>query len=179
MKTLSPAGWLLVAGLRRSMFATVMIGALSALPTTGYAQDLGIEVGSAAPAAKVFTLDGKEADLAQYIGKTAIVMEFWATWCPNCKELEPTLVAAIKKYGTQVKFVGVAVSVNESPERVKAYVAKHGLLGDQYFDTKGNATGAYDAPATSYVVVINKAGKVVYTGLGGKQNLEAAIKKAL
>jgi len=34
-------------------------------------------------------------------------------------------------------------------------------------------------PATSYVVVINKAGKVVYTGLGGKQNLHAAIKKAL
>jgi len=34
-------------------------------------------------------------------------------------------------------------------------------------------------PATSYVVVVNKAGKVVYTGLGGKQDLEAAIKKAL
>jgi len=37
----------------------------------------------------------------------------------------------------------------------------------------------YDVPATSYVVVVNKAGKVVYTGLGGKQDLEAAIKKAL
>jgi hypothetical protein len=36
------------------------------------------------------------------------------------------------------------------------------MPGDHYFDTKGNATGAYDVPATSYVVVINKAGKVVY-----------------
>ena len=62
---------------------------------------------------------------------------------------------------------------------MKAFVAKHALPGDQLFDTKGNATGAYDVPATSYVVVINKAGKVVYTGLGGKQNLDAAIKKAL
>jgi len=162
----------------------VVAGALLALgvmlaPTTGRAQDLGIEVGAAAPSAKVHTLDGKEVDLAQYTGKTAVLIEFWATWCPNCKELEPTLVQMSKKYGAQVKFVGVAVSVNESPERVKAYVAKHGLSGDQYFDTKGNATGAYDAPATSYVVVINKAGKVVYTGLGGKQDLEAAIKKAL
>ena len=52
-----------------------------------------------------------------------------------------------------MKFVGVAVSVNETPARVKAFVAKHGLPGDQYFDTKGNATGAYDVPATSYVVV--------------------------
>jgi len=179
MKTLVTGGWLLVAGLRRSMFATVMLSAIVAAPSAVRAQDVGIEIGSAAPAAKVFTLDGKEADLAQYIGKTAVVMEFWATWCPNCKELEPRLVAAIKKYGTQVKFVGVAVSVNESPARVKAYVDKHAMPGDHYFDTKGHATGAYDVPATSYVVVINKAGKVVYTGLGGKQDLEAAIKKAL
>jgi thiol-disulfide isomerase/thioredoxin len=149
------------------------------VPAVGFAQDLGIEVGSTAPAAKVFTLDGKEANLSQYIGKTPVIMEFWATWCPNCRELEPTLVAALKKYGTQIKFVGVAVSVNESPEKVKAFVEKHALPGDHVFDTKGEATGAYDVPATSYVVVINKAGKVVYTGLGGKQDLEAAIKKAL
>ena len=153
--------------------------AIGLAPIAARAQDLGVEVGSTAPAAKVYTLDGKEADLAQYIGKTPLLIEFWATWCPNCKELEPTLVEVAKKYGSRVKFVGVAVSVNESPERVKAFVAKHGLPGDQYFDTKGNATGAYDAPATSYVVVIDKAGKVVYTGLGGKQDLEAAIKKAL
>ena len=170
MRTAVTSCWLLVAGL---------LGGVAAAPATLHAQDVGIEVGARAPAAKVFTLDGKEADLSQYIGKTVTVIEFWATWCPYCKELEPTLLEALKKYGTQVKFVGVAVSVNESPERVKAYVAKHSLPGDHYFDTKGNATGAYDVPATSYVVVINKAGKIVYTGQGGKQNLDAAIKKAL
>lgn len=163
---------------RLAFFAIVAV-ALGATPAKAWSQDLGIEIGSVAPTAKVHTLDGKEADLSQYTGKTPVLMEFWATWCPNCAELEPTIVAAAKKFGTQIKFVGVAVSVNESPARVKAFVAKHGLPGDQYFDTKGDATGAYDVPATSYVVVLNKAGKVVYTGLGGKQNLEAAIKKAL
>jgi thiol-disulfide isomerase/thioredoxin len=153
--------------------------AFSAAPRALQAQDLGIELGSTAPAAVVHTLDGKESDLAQYIGKTPVVMEFWATWCENCKELEPTLLAVAKKYSSQVKFVGVAVSVNQTPARVKAFVEKHGIPGDQYYDTRGNATGAYDVPATSYVVVLNKAGKVVYTGLGGKQDLEAAIKKAL
>lgn len=151
--------------------------ALTAAPVR--AQDLGLQVGTTAPPAKVFTLDGKEADLAQYIGKTPMLIEFWATWCPNCAELEPTLLDAARKYGQRVKFVGVAVSVNETPARVKAFVAKHGLPGDQYFDTKGSATDVYDAPATSYVVVIDKAGKVAYTGLGGKQDLEAAIKKVL
>ncbi|HSQ29119.1 MAG TPA: TlpA disulfide reductase family protein [Gemmatimonadaceae bacterium] len=153
--------------------------ALSASPARARAQDLGLEVGSKAPPAKVHTLDGKEADLAQYIGKTPVLIEFWATWCPNCAELEPTMLEVAKKYGQRVKFVGVAVSVNETPARVKAFVAKHGLPGDQYFDTRGDASGAYDAPATSYVVLIDKTGKVAYTGLGGKQDLEAAIKKVL
>ena len=158
----------------------VLALAVLALPVAARAQDLGIEVGAQAPAVKVHTLDGKEVDLAaQYTGKTPVVMEFWAIWCPVCKELEPTMLAAAKKYDKQVKFVGVAVSVNESPDKVKLFVERHGLPGDQYFDTKGSATGAYDVPATSYVVVINKAGKVVYTGQGGKQNIEAAIKKAL
>jgi thiol-disulfide isomerase/thioredoxin len=161
---------------------TAIAGALlivATAPALARAQDLGIEVGSAAPAVKVQTLDGKEADLGQFIGKTPVVMEFWATWCPNCKELEPTLLDALKKYGKQVTFIGIAVSVNETPARVKAFVEKHQLPGEQFFDAKGNASGAYDAPATSYVVVVNKAGKVVYTGLGGKQNIDAAIKKAL
>lgn len=142
------------------------------------AQGMGIEIGSKAPAAAVETLDGKAADLSQYVGKAPVLIEFWATWCPNCKELEPTLKAVHAKYGTQVKFVGVSVSVNQSPERVKAYVAKHGIPGDQFFDRNGAATGAYDVPATSYVVVLDKSGKVVYTGLGGDQDLEKAIKKA-
>jgi len=143
------------------------------------AQESGIEVGKAAPAAKLELLDGRPGDLAAYIGKTPIVMEFWAAWCPNCKELEPALLAAQKKYAGKVQFVGVAVSVNESPELVRKYVENHKLGGVQFYDRKGTALDAYDVPATSFVVVINKAGKVVYTGLGGTQDLEAAIKKGL
>ena len=82
-------------------------------------------------------------------------------------------------YGTRVKFVAVAVSVNQSVKRVQLHAAKHGVPGDQLYDTKGDATDKWDVPATSYVVVLNKNGKVVYTGVGGDQNIEAAIKKAL
>ena len=174
--------WLRASGileLRRFLVVAAVAAAAVAVPRVAHAQEMGIEVGSNAPGAKVSTLDGKQIDLAQYIGRSPVLMEFWATWCPNCHELEPTLKSVAAKYGKQVRFVGVAVSVNENPERVKAFVAKHGLPGNQVFDTRGEASGAYDAPATSYVVVIDRAGKVVYTGLGGKQDLEAAIKKAL
>lgn len=160
------------------MFKTFsLLGIL--LASAANAQESGIDLGTRAPAAAVQTLDGKTADLSSYVGKGPVLMEFWATWCPNCKELEPALLAAQKKYAGKVRFVGVAVSVNQSPARIKAYVAKHGIRHDILFDANGKAAEAYDVPATSYVVVLNARGNVVYTGLGGKQDLEAAIKKAL
>ena len=151
----------------------------AAVASPAAAQDIGLEVGTLAPAAKVETLDGQPADLAQYVGKKPVLMEFWATWCGNCHELEPSLKALHATYGSKVAFVGVAVSVNQSPARVKAYVAKNKLPWDQLFDRKGEASGAYDAPATSYIVILDGDGKVVYTGLGGKQDLEPAIRRAL
>jgi thiol-disulfide isomerase/thioredoxin len=154
--------------------AVVVLGAASL-----GAQESGIEVGTRGPAAAVETLDGKAADLAQYVGKTPVLLEFWATWCGNCKQLEPQLKALHAKYGKQMKFVGVAVSVNQSPALVKRYVERHGMPGDQLYDRRGNATGAYDVPATSYIVVLDRAGKVVYTGLGGDQKLEAAVRRGL
>lgn len=147
----------------------------SALP----GQDIGLEIGSMAPGAKLETLDGKPADLADYVGKKPVLMEFWATWCGNCAQLEPNLKTMHAKYGSRVAFIGVGVSVNQSPERIKAYVAKHKLPWIQLYDRRGEASGAYDAPATSYVVVLDATGKVVYTGLGGKQDIETAIRKAL
>jgi thiol-disulfide isomerase/thioredoxin len=160
---------------KKILLAIVVAG--FALPAG--AQDLGIQVGKRAPAATVRDLAGKPVDLGAYVGKTPMLIEFWATWCSNCQHLEPALIAAQKKYGNRIRFIGVAVSVNQSPQRVKLYAAKHKLTHQILFDEDGDATDKYDVPATSYIVVINKKGNVVYTGLGGDQNIEAALKKAL
>jgi thiol-disulfide isomerase/thioredoxin len=164
--------------LRRLGIAAV-VGGVPLLARPLRAQDLGIDVGARAPAVVVESLDGKQVNLGQYIGKTPVLIEFWATWCPNCRELMPALLEAEKKYGQKVKFLALAVAINQSPERVRKFLAAHPLPHDTYFDADGRAASAFDAPATSYVVVLDKAGRVVYTGLGGKQDLEAAIKKAL
>jgi len=140
---------------------------------------LGIDVGAKAPDAAVETLDGQPAQLATAFAGKAAVMEFWATWCPNCKQLEPHMEAMQAKYAGKVVFVGVAVSVNQSPERVRRYTAEHLKGFTHFYDRRGNAVGDYDVPATSYVVVVDRAGKVVYTGVGGDQKLEDAILKAL
>ena len=62
---------------------------------------------------------------------------------------------------------------------MKAYAEKHELPLQVLYDRRGLATDAYEVPATSYIVIIDAKGTVVYTGVGGDQDIDAAIKKAL
>ncbi len=153
--------------------------AIAAARHPARAQELGLPIGTRAPAAAVETLDGKSADLGAVATRGPALLEFWATWCPNCKALEPQMKQLAARYAGRLRLVGVAVSVNQSPERVRAYAAKYQLPLELYYDRAGKATAAYDVPATSYVVLVDRTGKVVYTGQGGDQKLDAAVQQAL
>jgi thiol-disulfide isomerase/thioredoxin len=141
------------------------------------AQESGIAVGSRAPAVVIHDLDGKSVDLSQYIGKKPVFLEFWATWCTNCEELLPRVKAAQAAYGPKVEFIGVNVTVNQSPERVRRYLETHRPPYRTLYDDQGNGTRAYKVPATSYVVIVDRAGKVAYTGIGGNQEFDGALRR--
>jgi thiol-disulfide isomerase/thioredoxin len=166
--------------LRLTLAAALVVAPFAAPVSTPLAaQEVGIEVGTKAPDAALFTLDSTATSLAKaHTGRPAVIY-FWATWCSVCRELEPTLDAAYKAHGSNVAFVGVAVSVNQSPERVRRYTAEHYVGWTHLYDRRGDAVEKFDVPGTAYVVVVNKAGVVIYTGIGGKQDIEAAIQKAL
>lgn len=143
------------------------------------AQDGGIMLGAAAPAAAVVSLDGRALNLSEYIGKGPVVLEFWATWCPVCKELEAPLQAARNKYRDRVTFIAVGVKDNQTPARQKKYATEKHIGGTLVFDRSGAAVAAYKVPHTSYIVAIDAMGTVVYTGVGADQNVEAAVTRAL
>jgi thiol-disulfide isomerase/thioredoxin len=140
--------------------------------------DVGLPLGSSAPAATVQALDGAPVNLASLVGRKPVVFEFWATWCPICAALMPRVVAAQAKYGDRVDFVEVAVGVNESLASVRRHVQAHRYPFRFVFDGTGSAVRAYQAPTTSYVVVVDAAGKVAYTGTGSDQDIEAAIRRS-
>jgi thiol-disulfide isomerase/thioredoxin len=113
------------------------------------------------------------------IGKKPVVLEFWATWCPVCEGLEPALKAAHAKYGAQAEFILVAVGVNQNPRSIKRHLERRPLPGRMLWDGAGAAVRSFEAPTTSYVVVLDAAGRVVYTGTGEDQDLSAAVAKAV
>jgi peroxiredoxin len=163
------------AGLTNALIAVAAI-TLGAHAAT--AQEGGIAVGTVAPPARVATLDGKMVDLADYYGSKPVVLEFWATWCPLCKQMEPAMEAARQRHGDRVTFVSVGVTANQTADRQREYAEKQHLTGKFVFDADGAAIKAFSVPHTSYIVVIDAARRVVYTGVGGEQDIEAALKKA-
>lgn len=140
------------------------------------AQEAGIPVGSKAPAVVVEDLDQKPVDLGQYLGQKPVLLEFWATWCEVCEALMPRVRAAHQEFGDRVEFFGVNVTVNQTPERVRRWVAEHHPPFRTLYDAKGTSTRAYAAPTTSYVVIVDRAGKVAYTGTGDAQDLSGALR---
>jgi thiol-disulfide isomerase/thioredoxin len=160
---------------RRALGALLLLAA-----ATAGAQDTGLPLGTVGPAAALETLDGAAANLSSVVGGgKPTLIEFWATWCPNCRQLEPALEAAQRQYGDRVRFVGVAVSVNQSSDRVKRYVTEHLKGFTHFYDRRGQAVTNYDVPATSYVVILDKDGKVVYGGVGGDQDIARALAAAM
>ncbi|HYL22018.1 MAG TPA: TlpA disulfide reductase family protein [Gemmatimonadales bacterium] len=149
------------------------------IPAALIAQDIGLPVGTQAPTLTVQDLDGKTVDLGRYVGKQPVLLEFWATWCPLCKALEPALKAAHARYGGSVQFVAVGVGVNESPASIKRHLAEHPLPFPVLFDAGGTAVRAYQAPTTSYIVVLDRTGKVTYTGTGSDQDIAAALRPVI
>jgi len=140
---------------------------------------VGLPLGTRPDGTVIEDLDGQPVDLANYVGKGPVLIEFWATWCPVCAKLAPELDAAHARFGGDVQFLVVAVAVNQSQRSVKRHLEEHPVPYPVLWDTRGRATRAFKAPTTSYVVILGADGTVAYTGVGAEQNLRGALGRVL
>jgi peroxiredoxin len=150
---------------------------LVAAPAAG--QDVGLEIGRVPDAVQLEDLAGTAVNLADYIGRKPVLIQFWATWCPLCTALEPGLRTAQRTHGDALELLVIAVGVNQTQRSIRRHVEGHPLPGRVLFDARGRAARAFRAPTTSYVVALDAAGRVVYTGVGADQDIAAAAARAV
>jgi thiol-disulfide isomerase/thioredoxin len=149
------------------LIPVLLATAIAASPLA--AQDAG--VGDRAPVITIAALDGAATRLDARGANRPMVIEFWATWCDVCDALLPTVRKAHATYGDRVDFYGVNVTVNESKRRVERWVEQERPPYRTLYDETGTAVRAFKAPVTSYVVIVDSAGVIRYTGSGSDQDL--------
>src|SRR6185503_7106323 len=92
-------------------------------------------------------LDGRVVSLASLRGRV-VLLYFWATWCGYCvRELPSTMETLQRRYRDQGLTV-LAVSFEERPETVKAWVRPRGLSMPVLLDRAGDVSGNYRVTAT-------------------------------
>ena len=164
------------------MRALIVASALVLFATPATAQrrgEIGIAVGEVPQLVLIEDLDGTEVDLAQFVGEKPVLFEFWARWCENCLALKPRLEAISNQYEDRITIVAIAVAVAQSQRSVKRHLEKEPVPFPTLWDTRGRAVRAFLAPATSYIAILDTDGRVVYTGIGSEQDVEAAVREAL
>ena len=68
-------------------------------------------------------LDGRQISTAALRGKVVLV-NFWATWCPPCREEIPDLVALQEKYKDHLQIIGIAQD-SGTAEQIRRFAAEH------------------------------------------------------
>lgn len=127
-------------------------------------------------------LDGNKQSLSQWQGKVLLV-NFWATWCPPCREEIPVFLSLRKKFSSD-GFEVVGISIDDA-NKVKQYRRSmqidYPLLdGEQsgmpLMVSLGNPTGGLP-----FSVLYDRSGDVVQikTGPYGQQELQDLIEKLL
>lgn len=167
-----------IRGLDRPCRTTRIAAAL--LPCLLLAYPLAAQqatVGQRATPITVADLDGKPVRLDARAAGRPMLVEFWATWCEVCAALMPTMRSAQAHYGKAVDFIGVNVTVNESRSRVRRWVERERPPYRTVYDESGLAVRTFQAPVTSYVVIVDREGVIRYTGTGEDQDLDKALKE--
>ena len=125
--------------------------------------------------------EGNPVTLSQLAKDKLLLVDFWASWCPDCRKANPDVVAAYQKYHDQ-GFDVLGVSFDNNKEAWLAAVVKDGLTWTQVSDLQGwgNAAGALYSIAFIPQNALIKDGMIVARNLEGEElakEIEAQLGK--
>lgn len=127
------------------------------------------------------TFEGKFFSVASYEDKSAVIIDFWASWCDLCAADIPRLQDAAERYGTEkVVVVGIHRGDTESAEKGVAFAARVGVdyLLVQDPDGRIFALLGQGKPFMPLTLFINKEGKIMDRRFGPKTEEEIRVSMA-
>ncbi len=145
---------------------------LSPIPDLAFSQDafkaLELIKPTRVQGARDFTVptpDGKSVKLADYRGRV-LFLNFWATWCPPCKEEMPAMERLYQRYRDK-GLVVLAVSIDaEGAPVVSPFVKEHKFTFPIGLDPKMALADTYRVRALPSSFLVDKTGRLAALALG-------------
>ena len=134
----------------------------------------------AAPEARFVTLAGESFTTSQLRGKVTVV-NFWATWCPDCMHEMPRMIDAHRRFAPR-GYETIAVAVRDHPNRVADYAQKQHLPFKVALDLTDEVSRRFgDVQLTPTTFVIDRRGRIVrrFVGEPNWQEFDRVVEKAL
>ena len=140
--------------------------------------------GDKAPDFKLRDLNGKVVKLSELqkapkkkAAKRVFLLDFWATWCPPCREEVPHLQKLHRKYSDEgLVVIGVAQD-SDGGESVKPFVKKNKLTYRQLVDPRHEAARAYKVGPIPTTYIIDDKGVIRSVHLGFSKGMEKRLEE--
>jgi cytochrome c biogenesis protein CcmG/thiol:disulfide interchange protein DsbE len=107
---------------------------------------------------------GGDVKLASYRGKV-VVLNFWASWCPPCKQEAPILSRWQKRLTPSGGTI-VGVDVLDVSSDAERFIADHGLDFPHLRDQDGSRLKSFEVVGYPETIVLDRKGRIAATSRG-------------
>src|SRR5262249_1113185 len=130
-----------------------------------------------APDFSIRTRENETLTNASLRGKV-VLLDFWGTWCPPCRESVPMLIDIKKHYaGKGVRIVGI--SSDDDEDVWSAFIESKHMDWAEYIDLSGQVLQAFKIESFPTYMVLDKDGVVRYRQSGLSDRTQGEIEEAL
>jgi thiol-disulfide isomerase/thioredoxin len=149
-----------IYALRRARAASAADASAASAKVIRFAKDPEM-----APPFLLRDINGKIVSTADWKGKV-VILNFWATWCPPCREEIPELVQLQANYKDKLLVIGASED-EDGPQKVQQFVQRFGMNYPVVMATKELIDNYGGVPALPTSFLIDPQGRVVqkHTGL--------------
>jgi peroxiredoxin len=140
-------------------------GQLAAEPAAP--QTLPSFLGSAAPTFELADTEGRTHRLADYRGQV-VVLNFWATWCPPCREEMPAM-ERLHQLVAEENIAVIAVNVGENEDTIFLFTADYPVSFPLLMDQEGRVVRDYPVIGLPTTYVIDPGGIIRHRAVGTRE----------